>query len=141
MEKHILEKKKNSYKIMFLAPLFYINFSLMLKSENSYVVAFAICCTICCLFATIRYLRARRIAQHDGTKLTIFGILNSLSVRTDAISSIEVEKNYLCYIFDLRKVSINDQSVYTIDFNISEFRQFISSEFESETMFGKGVAS
>ncbi|MBL7690845.1 MAG: hypothetical protein JNM41_04570 [Flavipsychrobacter sp.] len=128
MNKKILQKKANAYKVMFLAPLIYVNSSLMFKSENRYVIAFAVCCIICCLIAAVRYLRPRRIAQHDGATLTIYGILNSLSLRTDEISSIEVEKNYLCYILDLRKVTINDKSLYTTEFDIAEFRQFIEGE-------------
>ena len=56
---------------------------------------------------------------------------------SEEVSYIEVKKDFLSYVFDLRKITINNKNVYTVDFDIIEFKQFISTEFGSNVFLGR----
>ncbi len=137
MKQHILEKKTKPYRILFFLPVLYFCFSLILNTEDTFVVCFGILCALCCLIISYRYITVRRIALHGGGILKIYGLLSSLSLPSEEVSYIEVKKDFLCYVFDLRKITINNKNLYTVDFDIIEFKQFISTEFGSNVFLGR----
>ena len=127
MKKRVLKSKGNVFRLLLLAPALYFNFVVLTQARNSYVVSFSVFVAVFLLIAATQYFRWRRIAYYDGETLRIRGVFRLLSVPAAEVSSIRVSKDYLCYILDFRKVTINGKSVYTADFDMEEFRKFMSS--------------